>query len=236
MLVAAGVVPCPPLLVPELAVGAAAELDGLRDGCAEVLAGLATAAPDLLAVVGGARDGEWRGRSFSAYGADVAVSADTDLPLSLLAARWLLDRVGWSAAWECVEVDAGSEPAGCAELGRRLAARADRVALLAVGDGSARRAPSAPGSFDPRAERFDAAVAGAFAAADPAALLRLDPALAEQLLAGGRAAWQVLAGAAAYRRWHGQVHWAGAPYGVGYLAALWRGGEEPGGRRRNRPV
>jgi hypothetical protein len=56
---------------------------------------------------------------------------------------------------------------------------------------------------------------------DMAALASLEPGLARDLLATGRAAWQVLAGAmSAPRAPAGQVLYADAPLGVGYLVAV----------------
>jgi hypothetical protein len=55
MLVAAAVCPCPPLLVPEVAAGAAPELDTLRAACADAVGVLAAARPDRLVVVAPAR-------------------------------------------------------------------------------------------------------------------------------------------------------------------------------------
>ncbi|MFD8069425.1 hypothetical protein ACFV3J_25735, partial [Streptomyces parvulus] len=52
MLVAAAVCPCPPLLVPEVAAGAAPELDAARAACADALGVLAAARADRLVVVG----------------------------------------------------------------------------------------------------------------------------------------------------------------------------------------
>ncbi|MGW6508255.1 hypothetical protein ACWGCP_12000, partial [Streptomyces niveus] len=52
MLVSAAVCPCPPLLVPALAAGAAPELDAARDACADALGVLAASRPDRLVVVG----------------------------------------------------------------------------------------------------------------------------------------------------------------------------------------
>jgi hypothetical protein len=52
MLVAAAVCPCPPLLVPEVAAGAATELDTARAACTDALGVLSAARPDLLVVVG----------------------------------------------------------------------------------------------------------------------------------------------------------------------------------------
>ncbi|MEU9331923.1 class III extradiol dioxygenase subunit B-like domain-containing protein [Streptomyces sp. NPDC048290] len=56
MLVAAAVCPCPPLLVPEVASGAAPELDPARTACADALGVLAASRPDRLLVIGPAPD------------------------------------------------------------------------------------------------------------------------------------------------------------------------------------
>jgi aromatic ring-opening dioxygenase LigB subunit len=97
----------------------------------------------------------------------------------------------------------------------------DRVALLCMGDGSARRSEKAPGWWDDRAEAFDATVAAALAAADLEALLQLDAELARALLVAGRASWQALAGAADGQVWRGELTHHEAPFGVGYLVAEW---------------
>lgn len=72
MLVAAAVCPCPPLLVPEVAAGAAAELDALRAACDEALAALVAADPQLVVVVGAGPEAEvWTeggAGSFQRYG------------------------------------------------------------------------------------------------------------------------------------------------------------------------
>ncbi len=162
--------------------------------------------------------------------------APADLPLSLTIGAWLLHRYGTGSGrsdgpavfGQGVGVD---EPAGdCAALGARLAGTG-QVGLLVLGDGSACRGEKAPGYLDPRAEPFDAAIAAALAEVDTGALLALDPVLAGELRAAGRAPWQVLAGAA--RRSAGSPALAGpvlagsvlydaAPYGVQYTVAVWR--------------
>ena len=53
-----------------------------------------------------------------------------------------------------------------------------------------------PAHFDQRAAWFDAEVERAIRAGDLGALLAVDPALARELMATGRPAWQVLAGRA----------------------------------------
>ena len=84
MLVAAAVCPHPPLLVPDLAAGAAAELDGLRAACDAALASLLTADADLLVVVG---DGPVTGPlpsvawgSLASYGVDIVVGTPEGPP------------------------------------------------------------------------------------------------------------------------------------------------------------
>jgi aromatic ring-opening dioxygenase LigB subunit len=107
-----------------------------------------------------------------------------------------------------------------AQTGRDLVAGDERVALLVMGDGTARRSVSAPGYVDERAEGFDAAVAAALKTADADALLALDPHLGDELLVAGRVAWQVLAGAAG-NGCTGELLYDEAPYGVGYFVATW---------------
>jgi len=236
MLVAAAVCPCPPLLVPEVAAGAAPELDAARAACADALGVLAASRPDLLVVLGPA---EQSGRgtypqgtpgSFHGFGVDVAVrlGAGEDprsgrvLPPSLAVAAWLLERTGWSdAPIEGLGVGEPLEAERCVGVGRDIAARAERVALLVMGDASACRTLKAPGYLDERAAPFDAQVARALGTADVAALKALDSGLAYELKASGRAPWQVLAGSAEGTELAGSLLYEGAPYGVGYVVAAW---------------
>ncbi|MFE9393726.1 class III extradiol dioxygenase subunit B-like domain-containing protein [Streptomyces flavidovirens] len=242
MLVAAAVCPCPPLLVPEIASGAAPELDAARAACADALGVLAASRPDLLVVVGSATgDGTGTYRqgtkgSFKGFGVDFGTflgTADTqessapvsvansELPPSLAVGAWLLSRTRWDAPVEGLHVGERLAGVQCAQEGRELAARAERVALLVMGDGSACRTLKAPGYLDERAEGFDTAAARALGAADTAALAALDEALAYELKAAGRAPWQVLAGAAEGAGLDGKLLYEDAPYGVGYFVAVW---------------
>jgi hypothetical protein len=93
------------------------------------------------------------------------------------------------------------------------------VGLLVMGDGSAGKDTKAPGYAVAGADPFDASVTKALADADPAGLLALDPALATELMAAGRAPWQVLAGVPGSYR--GEVLYDAAPYGVQYTVASW---------------
>jgi hypothetical protein len=237
-LTSVAVLPQPPLLVPELATGAAAETATLRAACVAVAARLGASARQWVAVGadGGGRRGvdqQVRG-TFAGYGVDVVVALDTAapdrlrgdppdpwLPLPLLIAGWAAAaaRVDVSIRGELVGPDAS--PADCAALGTELAAEPGPVGLLVVGDGATTHTEKAPGHLDERAGPFDAAVAAALAAADVAALAALDPDLGMQLHAAGRAPWQVLAAAAAGTRWSGELLYSQAPYGVAYHVAFW---------------
>jgi hypothetical protein len=236
--IAAAVCPHPPLLVPEVASGAASELDDLRLACVDAVRHLVAAAPDRIVVVGSGP---------TPSGAEIGRG---DVPLSLAIGEWLL---GQHPA-EVRPVDTWAPAAECEAAGRALATAPERIALLVMGDGSACRGPKAPGYDDPRAEGLDNAVADALARADAAALMALDPDLARELRCAGRAPWQVLAGAmsddatsngalsdgarsngalsdgAASRSrlsdghptWRGELRYNAAPYGVAYFVAIMR--------------
>ncbi|MGH8940141.1 MAG: class III extradiol dioxygenase subunit B-like domain-containing protein [Actinomycetes bacterium] len=229
MLVAAAVCPHPPLLVPGAGAGAAGELDDLRAACERAVGDLVGVDADLLVVVGDAPavgpypDGAWG--SLRPYGVPADVPAgpgQPTLPLSLTLGRWLVDRAGGPASLLLFGVSADSSGARCRQLGRTLAERAPRVSLLAMGDGSARRSVKGPGYLDERAEPFAAAVATALREGDVDAIAGLDADLARELLAAGRAPWQVMAGAAGDGEpWRGEVTYDAAPYGVTYLVASW---------------
>jgi hypothetical protein len=167
------------------------------------------------------------------------------LPLALGIGARLLDQAGYTGPRTLHGISEDEPAAACLALGRRLAASAPRVALLAVGDGSARRSASAPGYLDERAAPFDESVERAVRDGDLPAIAALDPALAAALLAVGRPAWQALAGAlsaatapsalaapdapatsqapaaprSAAARLQTEVLYSGAPLGVAYLVA-----------------
>jgi hypothetical protein len=220
---AAVVCPHPPLLIPEVAAGAAGELGELRAACAAAIAaGLGAGSERVVLVGAGRATHPWPADAADAL-ADLGMPKPAgELPLSLTVGRWLLDRTGWDGPRELHAIAAAADVAECAGLGASLAAGPPAL-LLVLGDGSARRSLAAPGHLDDRAAPFDADVAAALAAADTDALLKLDPDLAADLLVAGRPAWQVLAGAvqAAGGSWAGTLHHDAAPYGVGYLVASW---------------
>ena len=232
VIVVAAVCPHPPLLVPELAAGAAAELDDLRRACDQAVAALAAA--DVVIMVGGDDGRAYSG--FGPWGVEVTVGDGSPLPLSLLVGQWLLARNGYGTEpaervrpvervrpAERVAVARDAPAHECARLGARLAADDRRAGLLVLGDGSRCRGLGAPGYDDPRAAPYDTSVARAFAEVDTGALLGLDRRLSSELGVAGRAPWQVLAGAvrATGGDWRGRVRYDAAPYGVAYLVATW---------------
>lgn len=215
-LVAAAVCPHPPLLVPEIASGAAHEMDDVRERCHTAVTTIVATRPDVLAIVGA--DIGPRATSFAPWGVDVRVDVPEPLPLSLLVGGWLTRGVVRSFVAVADDLD----PGDCAALGAELAAAADRVALLVMGDGSARHHEKAPGYLDPAAAPYDVHLADVLGRADTDALLALDPVEADRLLVAGRAPWQVLAGAARGAGLSAGQSFFAAPYGVGYHVVTWR--------------
>lgn len=242
------VVPSPPLMIPQLAAGGAGESAPMRRACLDAAARLAAgcdrwvvlgahrdgADPDGADRDGADRDGGQALGTFSGFGVDVRVSLTpepvgpprADLPLPVLIAGWLRGQVAPRLCADAELIAPDLSTARCRALGAALAARiGPGTGLLVVGDGAVTHTEKAPGHLDPRAGPFDRAVASILAAADPEGLLDLDAGLAAELGAIGRAPWQVAAGAVAAARearWHGELVYSGAPYGVGYHVALWR--------------
>lgn len=207
------------MLVPEVAQGAAEELDELREACDAAVQELLALDPRHIAVIGdGPADRYWdhnAGGSLKGLGVDVHAGGETDeLPLGLTIGAWLLDRNGWTGAraYATGEVN----PTG-------------RTALLVMADGTAKRSTAAPGYFDDRAEAFDRTISDALAAGDAHTLANLDEALGAELWAGGVQPLRLLgtlignalgaderdASVAAHLRYNE------APFGVGYWVANW---------------
>ena len=242
MIVRAAVVPSAPLLVPELAGWAAAEMEPVRRAAIEAAAELRQVGSRWLVVAGGDSASCWgpstRG-SFAGFGADVRVRLGPDdrpdrtcvdplVPLPVLVAGWLRHEAGAddvSIEAQILPRDASRHE--CAGVGTRLVSRAERsadpIALLVVADGAATHTARAPGTFHPGAEAFDREVATAFATGDSAALAALEPARCAELWADGRVGWQVLAALMSDPAEARSRHFS-APFGVGYHVASWRRG------------
>jgi hypothetical protein len=239
VIIAAALCPAPPLLAREL-TGADPVLPELRRACLDAAAALVSNRPDLVTVVGVAdsirpfdSDGELDVAAYAPalsrrsggghdreHGEDSRPPGKAEaLPLPLGLGSRLLEQAGYAGERLLYAVGERDRPEDCAALGARLAAAGERTVLLVMADGSARRGLKAPGYLDPRSEPFDAEVERAVRAGDLAGLLAIDPALAAELMATGRAAWQVLAGALADRQPACEVRYCGAPFGVAYLVA-----------------
>ncbi len=213
----------------------------VRQAAAVAVSRLLAVNPDLVVVVGAAErsvayPGDAAG-SLRDYGVPFQTgTGEPVLPLSLTVGAWLL-RSGADGPL----ARAGARPAGeprtpgvlfqgvwhalppdeCLALGARLAASMPRVGMLVMGDGPARRAAGPPGAHDPAADAYDKELSAAFAAADTERLAALDPASDAELMVAGRAAWQVLAGAARGREVSAELLYAAVPLEVSYLVATW---------------
>lgn len=230
MLTAIALVPSAPVLVPELATGAAAELQDLSAAAAKAAAEL----PSRWFVVGvGASDnviGPGTVGTFGGYGVDVRVSlseradgaAPKPLPLCALVAGWVRTTYAPSASAEVWVYAADHTPDAALARGRALRAEADAapepVGVLVVADGANTLTASAPGGYDPESIPMQAALDDALAAGDTDALTRLPDGIV------GRVAFQVLAGLLGTSPWQARELYRGAPYGVGYTVEAWRPG------------
>jgi hypothetical protein len=244
VITSAALCPAPPLLAREL-TGADPAVPELRRACLDAVAALVADEPDLVTLVGVAAqtrawppDGyldlsvyapalrtarEAPAPSVPAWLALPALPASQPaLPLPLGLGARLLDQAGFTGRRALHSVSDQEAPAACAALGGRLASASTRVALLVMADGSARRGLKAPGYLDDRSVPFDAGVEHAVRAGDLTALMTLDPVLARELLATGRACWQVLAGAMNGVRPATEIRYCDDPFGVAYLVASLR--------------
>lgn len=229
MLSAIAIVPSAPVLVPELAGAAAAEVADL------VAATLAAAAmlPERWVIIGtGPADEEFgpdATGTFAGFGVDVPVRLsprDGDepgplaLPVCALLGGWVRGRAQPRASAR-VRVYRGDHGATAAlRRGRELRTELDRlpepIGVLVVADGANTLTPAAPGGHDPGNAPAQEALNDALADGDVAALTRLPP----QIL--GRVAFQVLAGLAEPGPRSAKELYRGAPYGVGYFAGAWQ--------------
>jgi hypothetical protein len=222
------------VLVPGLAgdgdTSAAPELDALRAACRDAISALGRTSAALVVLGAGPIS---MAHSPVAYGTlagyglpgeihlgSPACGGSNELPLSLTIGAWLLSdvldarngAVGFSVAPGFSGSRAGVDLLALVEE--------QDVALLVMGDGSARRDIKAPGYLDERAAGFDASVVAALGSGDPAALAAVDAELGAELLAAGVPAWlaaaDLLTGS-----YTASVSYDAAPYGVSYFVASW---------------
>jgi hypothetical protein len=218
------IIPSAPVLIPELAGAAAAELTDLRAALREAVADL----PQRWIAVGvGAAAAAIPARAagtFAGYGADVPVAMSpgardvSKLPLCALVAGWLrgADRPDATVETRCypVTLDNSTAVSGGRELRAQIGA--DDVGVLVVADGANTLTPPAPGGYDPDSIAVQAALDDALAAGDAAALAALPDTIV------GRPAFAVLSGLAGGSSVAARELYRGAPYGVGYFAGTWR--------------
>jgi hypothetical protein len=236
VLSAIAIIPSAPVMVPELAGAAAAELADLRDALFTAAASLparwiAVGVGPTDAVVGPQRVG-----TFAGYGVDLRIAlspgtgeAPSELPLCALIAGWVRGQVKPEAHTE-VRMYADDHRVDAAlDRGRRLRAEiddaADPIGVLVVADGAHTLTAPAPGGYDPDTIPLQAALDDALAGGDAAALTALPDAIV------GRVAFQVLAGLTGVSSSSSRPDRAprsakelyrGAPYGVGYFVGVWQ--------------
>ncbi|TRW84877.1 hypothetical protein FK535_10370 [Mycolicibacterium sp. 018/SC-01/001] len=226
MLTAIAIVPSPPVMVPELAGAAAAEVADLRTAAVTAAGRLAgrwvTVGVDATDAVFGPESVG----TFAGYGVDVPVRlSDTaagppePLPLCALIAGWLRGLAATDAAVEVRTYAGDTVPADALTAGRALRRELDTgqepVGVLVVADGANTLTPAAPGGHDPDSVPVQAALSDALAAGDCAALAALPAGIV------GRVAYQVLAGLADPGPTAAELLYRGAPFGVGYTVASW---------------
>jgi hypothetical protein len=231
VITAAALCPSPPLLHPVL-TGREAVVPELSAACTRAVSWLLGDDPGEIVVVGAAAGtGEWdaAGRlDLSVFAPGVDGTGSRPAPLSLGLGAWLLDQAGYRGRRRLLAVGQDEAAPACAGIGAGLGSGSVRTGLLVMGDGSARRTLKAPGYLDPRAAGFDAEVERAIRAGELDALLRLDQDLARDLMATGRPAWQVLAGAMRELAPVAEVLYCGDPFGVAYLVACLQPRRGPG--------
>lgn len=224
MLTAIALTPSAPVLVPELAGAAAAEVADIRDAA---LAAAGVLPESWVAIGVGPGELLLSGvcGTFAGYGADVPVSLGpeplgpvAEMPLCALFAGWLRGQVNPAASVavrvHSADLGAGDAVARGRMLRELLDDMAEPVGVLVVADGLNTLTQAAPGGYDPAAEAVQGALDDALAAGATDALTRLPDAVI------GRVAYQVLAGLAPAPSAATELV-RGAPYGVGYFVGTW---------------
>ena len=144
-----------------------------------------------------------------------------ELPLALTVGAWLVrDALGPMSGAMAFSVGPEFDRSAAAVELLRLAEESE-IALLVMGDGSARRSIAAPGHLDDRAQAFDAAVATALASGDAETLADLDVELGAELMSVGVPAWRAAGSLLAASAYRADLLADVAPYGVGYFVARW---------------
>jgi hypothetical protein len=226
VLTAIALIPAAPVMVPELATGAAAELSDLR---AAVFAAARELPARWITVGVGSTDEVIPSDAvgtFGGYGVDVRVGlaggelADaTRLPLCALITGWVRGQVSPGAHAEVRVYSQGLGVGVALARGRALRAEvegaAEAIGVLVVADGANTLTPPAPGGYDPDSAAVQMTLDDALGSGDVGALTELPAGI------GGRVAYQVLAGLAEPAPSEARELFRGAPYGVGYFVGVW---------------
>jgi hypothetical protein len=233
VLSAIAIVPSAPVLVPELAGAAVAEVSDLT---AAVLAAAAVL-PAHWVVIGTGQNDDVLGPSgpkstgtFAGFGVDVRVRLGPDepdgpepppeLPVCALLAAWVRGQAAPEATAQVrvyrIDYDADTALARGRQLRAEIDQLPDPIGVLVVADGANTLTPAAPGGYDSGNADAQQALDDALAGGDIAALARIP----EQIL--GRVAFQVLAGLAEPGPRSAKELYRGAPYGVGYFVGAWQ--------------
>ncbi len=229
MLTAVAIIPSAPVLVPELAGAAAAELTDLYAAVRDAAAALPRRWIGIGTDTAEQRVDPDAAGTFAGYGAGVAVAmspgahaspTEATLPLCALVAGWLRGQVNPEVTAETRCYPNALDTSTALTRGRALRAEidahADPVGVLVVADGAHTLTPSAPGGYDPESVAVQTALDDALAVGDVAALADLPAAVV------GRVAFAVLAGLAEPGPAAARELYRGAPYGVGYFVGVWR--------------
>jgi hypothetical protein len=214
-----------------MAGSAVADLEPLRSACHAAVSTVGRRA-DRLVLLGSAATSAFhsplaRG-SLQGYGVAVdvhlgspACGGSVELPLSLTIGAWLVAEAMGERS-EAVGFSVGPGfAASRAALDLLALAETERLGLIVMGDGTARRSTSAPGYLDARAEPYDAAIEAALREGDGDALAALDEPLGADLLAAGVPAWRAAGALLAGGEYDADLLYAQAPFGVGYFVAQW---------------
>jgi hypothetical protein len=234
VLVAAAFVPSAPVLVPELSGPTVPEVLPVRAAAVRACRDLAEMCSRwvLVGIGDPGRPVSPRG-SFVGFGVDVQVDltpgaegpADAEMPTAVLLGAWLRGQSDPSVTLTVELADTRAPRSACLrqgrDLGSRLAVVDEPVGLLVVADGVTALTAKAPGGLAPGAVECQEQIDIALGTADLAILSGLDETRCADLGVGGRAAWQVVAGAVGESRIHPESRYAGAPFGVGYTVAWW---------------
>jgi hypothetical protein len=226
VLSAIAIMPSAPVLVPELAGTAAAEV---ADVAAAVIAAAALLPSRWIAVGTGHADDvvdpDHVG-TFAGFGVDVPVrlspeaTQPVELPLCALMAGWVRGQARPEAVAQVRVYRSDHAVDAALARGRQLRAEIDQapdpIGVLVVADGANTLTPRAPGGYDPGNADAQLALDDALANGDAPALTGLPP----QIL--GRVAFQVLAGLTEPGPRSAKELYRGAPFGVGYFAGAWQ--------------